>query len=145
MGREGSSRGREYMYIYLWLICVVVQQKPTQHCKSITLQIKTNIKKERNIVNLLSESNLISNHNVYFSHSTIIFFHLESGMRFGLIIFLDNLLLQLGWETKGPEFCLILISSQLIPFKFNSSGNLYYATVEEISEFISGVLQRRQW
>ena len=28
------------MYIYLWLISIVVQQKPTQHCKAIICQLK---------------------------------------------------------------------------------------------------------
>ena len=30
----------ERTYVYLWLICVVVWQKPTQHCKVIILQLK---------------------------------------------------------------------------------------------------------
>ena len=32
------------MYVYLWLIHIVVWQKPIQHCKAVTLQLK--IKKE---------------------------------------------------------------------------------------------------
>ena len=46
MGWEGSSRGRGYIYIYiyLWLIHDVVQQKPTQQCKAIILQLKVNFK-----------------------------------------------------------------------------------------------------
>ena len=32
------------MYVYLWLICVVVRQKPTQHCKAIILQLKISLK-----------------------------------------------------------------------------------------------------
>ena len=32
------------MHLYLWLIHVVVQQKLTQHCKEIILQIKINFK-----------------------------------------------------------------------------------------------------
>ena len=38
---------REGTYVYLWLIHVDVEQKPTQHCKAIILQLKINyIKKE---------------------------------------------------------------------------------------------------
>ena len=29
-----------YIYLYLWLIQVVVWQKPTQHCKACILQLK---------------------------------------------------------------------------------------------------------
>ena len=32
-----------WICVYLWLIHVVVQQKPTQHCKTIILQLKINI------------------------------------------------------------------------------------------------------
>ena len=41
---RGSGRGlkREGIYIYLELIHVVVQQKLTQHCKAIILQLKKN-------------------------------------------------------------------------------------------------------
>ena len=38
---------REEIYVYLWLIHTVVWQKPTQHCKTIILQLK--FFKERNI------------------------------------------------------------------------------------------------
>ena len=31
---------REGTYVYLWLIHVDVWQKPSQHCKAITLQLK---------------------------------------------------------------------------------------------------------
>ena len=31
-------------YVYLQLIHIVVQQKPTQHCKAIILQLKQQIK-----------------------------------------------------------------------------------------------------
>ena len=42
---EGWNRGkREGLYVYLWLIHVVIQQKPTQHCKAIILQLKINLK-----------------------------------------------------------------------------------------------------
>ena len=44
MWMERGARQRGYIYIYthtqLWLIHVVVQQKPTQHCKAIILQLK---------------------------------------------------------------------------------------------------------
>ena len=40
-GRE-VPEGRD-IYIYLLLIHVIVQQKLTQHCKSITLQLKKKI------------------------------------------------------------------------------------------------------
>ena len=36
-GREVQEGG---MYVYLWLIHIVVWQKPTQHCKAIILQLK---------------------------------------------------------------------------------------------------------
>ena len=36
---------KEGTYVYLWLIHVVVWQKPTQHCKAIILQLKINLKK----------------------------------------------------------------------------------------------------
>ena len=37
VGREAQERR---VYVYVWLIEVVVQQKPTQYCKAIILQIK---------------------------------------------------------------------------------------------------------
>ena len=37
MGRRFRRKGT---YVYLWLIPVDVWQKPTQHCKAITLQLK---------------------------------------------------------------------------------------------------------
>ena len=37
---EGGPTGREYMYVYLQLIQMVIQQKPIQHCKAIILQLK---------------------------------------------------------------------------------------------------------
>ena len=40
MGREGGGIKREGIYVYLNLIHVVVQQKLTQHCKAIILQLK---------------------------------------------------------------------------------------------------------
>ena len=39
MGREGRPR-KEGIDVYLWLIHIVVQQKPKQHWKAITLQLK---------------------------------------------------------------------------------------------------------
>ena len=33
---------KEELYVYLWLIHTVVQQKATQHCKAIILQSKLN-------------------------------------------------------------------------------------------------------
>ena len=44
---------REGIYVYLYiyqLTHVVVQQKPTQHCKAIFLQLKINLKKEKEIL-----------------------------------------------------------------------------------------------
>ena len=38
----GGELKREEIYVYLWLIHVVVQQKATQHCKAIILQSKLN-------------------------------------------------------------------------------------------------------
>ena len=41
---EGLVRGgrlkRERIHVHLWLIHIVAQQKPTQHCKAIILQLK---------------------------------------------------------------------------------------------------------
>jgi len=34
------------IYVYLWLICIVVWQKPTKHCKAI-LPLKINLKEEK--------------------------------------------------------------------------------------------------
>ena len=44
--RWGGGRFKRewrYIYIHIWLICVV-QQKPTQHCKAIILQLKLSSK-----------------------------------------------------------------------------------------------------
>ena len=38
---------REGTYVYLWLLHIVVWQKPTQYCKAIILQLKTNFKIEK--------------------------------------------------------------------------------------------------
>ena len=40
-----GSRGKTHRYD-LWLIHVVVWQKPTQHCKAIYLQLKNKFKKD---------------------------------------------------------------------------------------------------
>ena len=43
MGWDGVGGGRKVLEggdIYLWLIHVVVWQKPTQYCKAIILQLK---------------------------------------------------------------------------------------------------------
>ena len=42
----GGRLEREGIHIHLWLIQAVVWQKPTQYCKAIILQLKTNFKKE---------------------------------------------------------------------------------------------------
>ena len=42
----GRGLKRERIYVYLRLIHVIVQQKPTQHCKAIILQFKKK-KRER--------------------------------------------------------------------------------------------------
>ena len=40
----GRREGGE-IYVFLWLIHNVMQQKPAQHCKAIILQLKINFKK----------------------------------------------------------------------------------------------------
>ena len=44
MGVVGSGKEaqREGVHAYLRVVLVVVQQKPTQQCKAITLQLKVN-------------------------------------------------------------------------------------------------------
>ena len=44
-GEVEAQEGRDiyiyiYIYTYLWLTCIVVWQKPIQHCKAIILQLK---------------------------------------------------------------------------------------------------------
>jgi len=34
LGRLGREGRRKRMYVKLWLICIVVWQKTTQHCKN---------------------------------------------------------------------------------------------------------------
>ena len=47
-GGMKASRGSVYVYLhtYLWLIHIVVWQKPTQHYKAIILQLKIQINKK---------------------------------------------------------------------------------------------------
>ena len=40
----GGRLSREGIYVYIWLIHDVVQQKLAQHCKIIIVQLKKNIK-----------------------------------------------------------------------------------------------------
>ena len=44
-GSDGKGVGRRFkrIYVYLQLTRVIVQQKPTQHCKAIILQTKINV------------------------------------------------------------------------------------------------------
>ena len=55
MGWEvGGMIKREGTWVYLWLIHIVVWQKPTQQWKAIILQLKINLKiiaKQQNILN----------------------------------------------------------------------------------------------
>ena len=44
----GERFKKEGTYVYLWLILVVLWQKPIQHCKAIILQLKINKFKKRN-------------------------------------------------------------------------------------------------
>ena len=47
MGWEVGGRfQREVTYVCLWLVHAEGRQKPTQHCKAITLQLKVNKLKE---------------------------------------------------------------------------------------------------
>ena len=41
----GGRFKREETYVYLWLMHTVIWQKPTEHCKAITLQVKKGEKK----------------------------------------------------------------------------------------------------
>ena len=47
----GGRFKREETYVHLGLIHVDVQQKPTQHCKAIILQLKINTFKKLNKTN----------------------------------------------------------------------------------------------
>ena len=65
MGWEvGGSFQREGTYVYLRLIQVDVQQKSTQYCKAIILQLKINFKLKNRVDNEISE--FLSD--VYFIH-----------------------------------------------------------------------------
>ena len=39
-GRVGGRFKREGMYVYIWLIHDAVQQKLTEHCKTVIFQLK---------------------------------------------------------------------------------------------------------
>ena len=43
VGGVGGRLQREGIYVYIELIHFVVQQKLTQHCKAITLQLKKKV------------------------------------------------------------------------------------------------------
>ena len=43
----GRRFRREGTYVYLWLMHVDVWQKPTQYCKTVTLQLKVNKRKKK--------------------------------------------------------------------------------------------------
>ena len=45
MGWEVGEFKREGMYVYLWLIHIIVWQKPTQYCKAIILQLNLSLRK----------------------------------------------------------------------------------------------------
>ena len=51
----GESFKREGTYVYLWLICADVWQKPTQFCKATILQLKNNFKRKEKNCNLWAE------------------------------------------------------------------------------------------
>ena len=40
----GGRLKREGTYVYLWLIHIVLRQKPTQYCKATTFQLKISLK-----------------------------------------------------------------------------------------------------
>ena len=42
---EREVQDGQNIYIYLWLSHVFVWQKPTQHCKVIILQLRTNLER----------------------------------------------------------------------------------------------------
>ena len=50
-GRVGGKLTREGIYEYLWLIHIVVCQKPKQHYKAIILQLRINFFKKKEQVN----------------------------------------------------------------------------------------------
>ena len=60
-------RGRlkwEGIHAYLWLIRVVVRQKPTQHCKAIILQLK-----KKTTVKMLPHANQNGHHQKIYKHN----------------------------------------------------------------------------
>ena len=40
MGGTAGKLNKEGIYVQLWLICIVVRQKQTQHCKASFLQLQ---------------------------------------------------------------------------------------------------------
>ena len=69
-GGVGGRFQREGIYVYLWLIHVVVRQKPIQRCKAIIIQLKISLKKNfRNGISLRNNSyNFRSNNDVITSY-----------------------------------------------------------------------------
>ena len=59
-GKRGQRLGKEGMYIQLWLIHIVVWQKPTQHCKN--KQTNKQKKKISAVIILKSEQNVLNKH-----------------------------------------------------------------------------------
>ena len=48
---RGERLIRKGVYVYIWLIHIAVQKKPTQHCKAIIIQLKINKKEKKEITN----------------------------------------------------------------------------------------------
>ena len=46
----GGRLRRKGIYVYLQLIHIVVQQKPTQHCRAIIFQLKIHLKMEKKMI-----------------------------------------------------------------------------------------------
>ena len=44
----GGRLNRKWVYVYIWLIHIVVQQKLIQHCRAIILQFFKRINKNKN-------------------------------------------------------------------------------------------------
>ena len=51
----GGRFKREGKYVCLWVIFIVVWQKPMQHCKAIILQLKINLKRMKIKRNILED------------------------------------------------------------------------------------------
>ena len=49
--KRGERLIRKGVYVYIWLIHIAVQKKPTQHCKAIIIQLKINKKEKKEITN----------------------------------------------------------------------------------------------